>query len=218
MLLKHHFIVDCPDPLDRHFHGVAGLEPDRRRAGHADTAGRAGENDRAGEERRAAAEIADERGDVEDHVAGAGVLHRLAVEFGDDAECVGVGNVFRGDNERTEWTKGVERFAAEELAAGAGLLPPAGGDVVGDAIAENPPPPRPDSTSLLLTSRTGSGPMTIASSPSKSTAPPSPPYFGSWQTLGTMMESPERHAAAEFLVNTIGASGILAPCSRACSA
>src|SRR5579862_2838026 len=37
-------VTQTPDPLDFHFHEIPGLEPDRRRSGHADPVRRSGQN------------------------------------------------------------------------------------------------------------------------------------------------------------------------------
>ena len=125
------------DAFDFDADGVAVLQDHLRVACEADAAGGAGDDERAGEERAALRDGVDERGDVEDHVAGVGVLHLDAVDEGLQAEVLRVFD-FAGEGEGLgEWAEGVEGLAAVELAARAVFLPPAGGDVVGGDVAQD---------------------------------------------------------------------------------
>src|SRR6185312_9706428 len=75
--------------LDRN--RVTGTQPAGRGLGrHADALRCASQDDGAGDKGRTAAEVFNQRGYVEDHVAGVRILHAVAVEERGDAQCVRV--------------------------------------------------------------------------------------------------------------------------------
>lgn len=113
------------------------MEPDRRRAGHANSAWCASEDDGARDERRAAAEEFDEGRDIKNHVGGIRVLHGLAVDVSLNAEGNRVGHFIWSHKGRTEGEKCIECFSAAPLAAAELLLPIARTDVVGAGEAEH---------------------------------------------------------------------------------
>ena len=97
----------------------------------------AGEDYGSWEQQCAAAEEFDEGGDIEDHVVGVPVLHRLAVEHGLDLQCVRVRYLISRDDARPERTKRRERFASAPLTASFFDLPIASADVIRTRVAED---------------------------------------------------------------------------------
>ena len=76
-------------------------------------------------------------GTFEDHVAGRPVLHGLAVDDRLDGECVGIGNVLRGDQRRAQRTEGGEGLAPAPLAPAPLQLPVTGADVVAAGVPQH---------------------------------------------------------------------------------
>ena len=72
---------------------------------------------------------------VEDHAGGRVVLHHLAVDLRGQAEIVDRPELVGGDHHRPERAEGVEALAARPLPVAE--LQVAGGDVVGDRVAEH---------------------------------------------------------------------------------
>src|SRR5262245_60462506 len=113
--LVHHWVRELTDHFDFDRYGVAGLQKHWRLACGADAVGRAGHDDGAGEERRAAAEKGDERADVENHVLGGPVLHRLAVENRLDLQSIRIRNLIFQNECWAERRESVKRLAAAPL-------------------------------------------------------------------------------------------------------
>ena len=108
-----------------------GCEEAGRLPGDADAGGRAGEDDVAGQQRQHGGQLGDEAGDAEDEVAGAGVLHRLAVDGAAEREVVGVGELVGRDDPGAHRAVAAAGLAERELGAG-GELQVAVADVLAD--------------------------------------------------------------------------------------
>ena len=117
--------------------GVARLQEARRGARCAYPVRGAGHDHRPRLQGAAAAEEGDQLAHVEDHVAGAPVLQGLAVHHRLDAQGVGIRNLVRGDQRRSQRTEGVEGLAAAPLPAAPLHLPIAGAHVVAAGVAEH---------------------------------------------------------------------------------
>src|SRR6266540_3231899 len=91
--------ADAGDPaLDR----LAWLQEAGRLAGEADTSRRAGEDDVARQQRHDGRQLGYQAGDVEDQVAGAGVLHRLSVDGAAQRQVVGIVELVGRDQPRAD--------------------------------------------------------------------------------------------------------------------
>jgi len=136
--LVDHGIGERADIFDFDAHAIASLEPegigfDR----HADALRGASQDDSAGDEGGAAAEVFDDRRDIEDHVAGGPILHAFAVEDRGNLEGIRIRDVFRSDEAGTERRKGIEELATAPLAAAEFDLVIAGGNIIGTGVAEH---------------------------------------------------------------------------------
>ena len=137
-LLGRYRIRQRADAFDLDGDGVAGLEPHRRLAGHADAVRRAGEDDRAGQQRRAAAEKLDQRRHVEDHVVRVPVLHHLAVEQRADRQRVGIRDFVACHQARARAARNVSNvLPRHHWLPPHCRLPVARADVVGAGVAEH---------------------------------------------------------------------------------
>ena len=117
LFFGNHGIAERAQVIDLDLDDIARLEPDRRLARHADARGRAGEDQVARLQGENSREISDQLVDLEDELAGARVLHGLAIQPQADAEVVGVGNLVGRDQLGTDRREGVERLAGHPLLA-----------------------------------------------------------------------------------------------------
>ena len=100
-------------------------------AGATDAGRGAGEDDIAGQQWQHRGELGDQARHAEDEVAGAGVLHRLAVDRAAQREIVGVRHLVGGDEPRPHGPVAPPGLAQRELRAG-GELEGAVADVLAD--------------------------------------------------------------------------------------
>ena len=102
--------------VDAELDGVTGFEVLWWLESEADSGWGAGGNDIAGQERHELADVADDKGNVEDEVAGVAVLKFAAVDCEPEAKFTGVGHLIGGDEPRAEGGEGVGALALDPLA------------------------------------------------------------------------------------------------------
>ena len=122
--------------VDAELDHVAGFQIQRGFLTEADSGWGAGGDDVAGEEGHELAEVADDKGNVEDEVAGVAVLKFAAVDGEPEAKFTGVGHLIGGDEPRAEGGEGVGALALDPLAT-AFELPGAFAVVVVEHVASD---------------------------------------------------------------------------------
>lgn len=128
-------IPEDTDLFDFGFDDVAVFQESGRVLGQTNAGWGSGEDDIAGVQGNALRQVADDGGDIKDHVAGGGFLAGLTIDAAADAEIQGKGQSAFVDNGRAEGAEGVQGFALIPLRML--FLEVSGGDVIGDCIAEN---------------------------------------------------------------------------------
>ena len=98
---------------------------------------RAGEDHRARQQCGAAAEEFNERGYVEDHVAGRPVLHHFAIQRRSNAEIIRIWNLVRRRDARSQRSERVKSFSATPLPLAPLDLPVPRADVIGAGVAQD---------------------------------------------------------------------------------
>ncbi len=124
-------------------------------------AGRAGEDEVARQQRQHRRQLGHEAWHAEDEVAGARVLHRLAVDGAAQRQVVGIGELVGRHHPGPDGSEAPVRLAQRELTAG-GALQRALGDVLADRDPGDVGPP------VGLGHPVGAAPMTTTSSTSQS--------------------------------------------------
>ena len=128
-------IPEDADLFDFGFDDVAVFQEGRRVLGQTDAGRGSGEDDVAGVQGNALGQVADDGGDVKDHMAGGGFLTGLTIDTAADAEIQGKGQGAFVDNGWPKGAEGVQGFALIPLRML--FLEVSGSDVIGDRIAEN---------------------------------------------------------------------------------
>src|SRR5437899_9531159 len=75
------FLSRLPQAVDSQLHNIARLKVGRRTHSQADPSGRSRADDVPGEKGHELADVADERGDIEDHIGRSALLPNLAVDL-----------------------------------------------------------------------------------------------------------------------------------------
>ncbi len=96
---------------------IAGLQITRGLAAHAHAGRRAGGDEVAGQQGHVVAEIGDEVGHAENHVARVAGLHALTVHVEPEVDVLRVGDLVAADQPRADRAEGVAAFAQIPLAA-----------------------------------------------------------------------------------------------------
>ena len=106
-------LVREPRPSTGDGDGFSGLKPALRGAAEAHAGGGAGGDDVAGEQRRDGGDVFDEVRDLEDELAGVGVLQDFAVDGEADVERVRVGDFVGGDDGGAHGAEGGKLLARD---------------------------------------------------------------------------------------------------------
>ena len=110
-------IPEDTDLFDFGFDDVAVFQESGRVLGQTNAGWGSGQDDIAGVQGNALRQVADDGGDIKDHVAGGGFLAGLTIDAAADAEIQGKGQSAFVDNGRAEGAEGVQGFALIQSSA-----------------------------------------------------------------------------------------------------
>src|SRR5262252_2673472 len=97
--------------IDAEFHNITGLQILGWLHAHRNARGRSGTDDVAGQQRHKLADIAYQRGNIENHLARRASLPIFAIHLQPHAEPMGIRDLIMGCEKRTQGSEGIRTFS-----------------------------------------------------------------------------------------------------------